>query len=342
MIPKIEAIDLFCWIWGLSYGLEEAWIRVLAWLDNDWWCKDIYEKNNSGKFIEADVSEYDFHEMKNLYSKWSIKVLVWCAPCQPFSSHTFKSKNKKDDSRWNLIDYFLSAVKILQPDIISMENVRGITKTEVFKEFIKNLSNLGYYIEYNIIYCPDYWIPQNRSRLVLLASKRGNICILKKTHSKENYLTVRDAIGSLPLINSWQTHSDDQMHKTRDLSELNLKRLADSKPWWTWNDRDPILLPECYTRETGKTYTSVYWRMSRDEVSPTITTQFHNYWSGRFGHPEQNRALSLREWALIQTFPKDYIFGEDIGISKIGKWIWNAVPPKLWYIIWNSIREHLV
>lgn len=152
---KIEAIDLFCGIGGLTYGLREAGIQVLAGIDNDESCKYAYEKNNSCKFVSADIAEYDFSEIKSLYSKDSIKILVGCAPCQPFSSHTYKVKKKTCDLRWNLIKHFVRAIKELKPHIISMENVRGITKTDVFKEFLSDVKDLGYEIDYQVVYAPS-------------------------------------------------------------------------------------------------------------------------------------------------------------------------------------------
>ena len=338
---KIEAIDLFCGIGGLTYGLRQADIDVLAGLDNDQSCQHPYEKNNDCKFISADVSKYDFNEMRSIYSQDSIRVLVGCAPCQPFSSHTFKIKNKENDIRWSLINYFLQAVKVLDPHVISMENVRGITKTEIFEKFVKNVEELGYEIDYEVVYCPDYGIPQNRSRLVLLASKLGKIQVPEKTHSKENYVTVGDIIKKLPKIKPGEIYRKDPIHRAKNLSPLNIERIKQSKPKGSWKDWDERLLPNCYRKESGQTYTAVYGRMSWKEVSPTITTQFFNYGSGRFGHPKQDRGLSIREGALLQTFPEDYDFGEEIFMAKTGRHIGNAVPPRLGFVIGKAIQKHI-
>src|SRR3989344_2682339 len=171
---KIEAIDLFCGIGGLTYGLRKAKIDVIAGLDNDTTCKFAFEKNNStAKFIEEDISSYDFKKMSKLFSRESIRVLVGCAPCQPFSSHSFKSKKRKRDERWHLIEHFVRAVDALKPDVVSMENVRGLMKTRVFKRFCKALRERGYSVDYKVLYCPDYGVPQGRSRLVLLGSRLG-------------------------------------------------------------------------------------------------------------------------------------------------------------------------
>lgn len=339
---KIEAIDLFCGIGGLTYGLREAKIEVLAGLDNDGTCAIPYEANNDSKFIEANIAEYDFKKMKGLYSKDSIRVLVGCAPCQPFSSHTFKAKkNGQKDDRWNLIDYFIRAIKILKPHVVSMENVRGITKTDVFNDFVEQIRKLRYKIDHKIVYCPDYGIPQSRSRLVLLASRLGEIKIPMQTHSNDNYETVGKIIRSLPKIKAGEVDRKDFVHKAKNLSALNLERIKQSKPKGTWKDWDKAILPKCYKRESGKTYTAVYGRMSWDDVAPTITTQFFNYGSGRFGHPDQDRGLSIREGALLQTFPASYDFGNNISMTNTGRQIGNAVPPRLGYIIGVAIKNHI-
>ncbi len=340
MTKKIEAIDLFSGIGGLTYGLNQSGIKVLAGLDNDISCALAFEKNNNAKFIYADVSKYDFNEMKHLYGKNSIRVLVGCAPCQPFSSHTFKIHKKGVDGRWNLLDHFVRAIKVIQPDIVSMENVRGVTKTDVFENFVTQLKKMDYKVDYEVVYAPNYGIPQNRSRLILLASRLGEIKVPEKTHSKDNYVTVGDVIKKLPKIKAGQKYKNDPMHKTKNLAPINMERIRQSKPKGTWKDWDEKLLPKCYKKDSGQTYTSVYGRMSWDKVSPTITTQFYSYGSGRFGHPEQDRAISIREGALLQTFPLSYDFG-DLPSTQLGRQIGNAVPPRLGFVIGEAINKHV-
>jgi len=337
---KIEAIDLFCGIGGLTYGLRKAKINVIAGLDNDESCQFAYEANNNADFIHADISEYDFNEMKELYSKDSIRVLVGCAPCQPFSSHTFKSKQR--DDRWDLINYFIEAIDILKPHVVSMENVRGITQTDVFLDFNQKLMDRGYNTDYKVVYCPDYGLPQSRSRLVFLASTLGKISVPRATHKKNEYVKVKDVIGKLPSINAGQIDVKDKFHRSASLSDINLIRIKCSKPKGTWKDWDESLLPNCYRKKSGQTYSSVYGRMGWDGVSPTITTQFYSYGTGRFGHPTQNRALSLREGALLQTFPISYKFGQDINLTTVARHIGNAVPPLLGKIIGRTIQKHVV
>ena len=337
---KIEVVDLFSGVGGLTYGLRKSGLSVLAGIDNDESCAYAYEKNNGAKFISADISKFDFKELNKIYSKGSIRVLVGCAPCQPFSSHAFKLRKGSRDARWNLLDHFIRGIRVVKPDIVSMENVRGVTKTDVFKNFVSELEKLGYKVDWKVVYAPNYGVPQNRSRLILLASRLGKISMPKETHTKENYVTVGDVICELPKIGAGEVSKQDQLHQAKKLEAINEKRIVQSKPGGTWHDWDRSLLPNCYKKDSGQTYTSVYGRMRWEDVSPTITTQFTSYGSGRFGHPEQNRALSIREGALLQTFPIDYDFG-DFPAGKLSRHIGNAVPPQLGIVIGRQIKEHL-
>jgi len=337
---KIEVIDLFSGIGGLTYGLRQSGLSVLAGVDNDESCAYAYEKNNGAKFISADISKFDFRVLNKIYSKDSIKVLVGCAPCQPFSSHAFKLRKDASDARWNLLDHFIRGIKVVKPDIVSMENVRGVTKTDVFKNFERKLKKMGYKVDWKVVYAPNYGVPQNRSRLILLASKLGDISVPKETHTKDKYVTVGEIIRELPKLEAGAVSETDQLHQSKRLDPINQKRIKQSRPGGSWRDWDKKLLPNCYKKDSGQTYTSVYGRMSWDDVSPTITTQFTSYGSGRFGHPEQDRALSIREGALLQTFPIDYDFG-NFPAGQLSRHIGNAVPPQLGVVIGTQIREHL-
>jgi len=340
---KIEAVDLFCGIGGLTYGLQKSGIKVVAGIDNDETCRFAYETNNGSSFISADIKEYGAKDINKLYSNNAIKVLVGCAPCQPFSSHAFKnkSKNKTLDVRWDLLAYYGKIIDATLPDIVSMENVRGIVKTDIFKNFLSVLEKNKYNVDYRIVYAPDYGAPQNRSRLILLASRLGEIKVPEPTYTKENYTTVEHTIKDLQPLEAGQISKKDPLHRAKNISETNSQRIKQSKPNGTWRDWDKKLLPECYKKDSGQTYTSVYGRMGWKGVSPTITTQFFNYGSGRFGHPTQDRALSLREGALLQTFPVDYDFGEVKSMTTVARHIGNAVPPILGEVIGKTIKKHL-
>lgn len=344
---NISAIDVFCGIGGLSYGLKKADISVLAGIDVDETCRYAYEKNVGADFILKDVSQTQGDEINKRY--WSdsnqVKILAGCAPCQPFSSHSNKVKNRKQTKKWRLISEFMRLTDELSPDIVTMENVPNLEKQEIFKDFVTFLKRNNYFVSYSNVYCPDYGIPQTRTRLVLLASRFGEIELIPKTTEKDKYKTVKETIGELEQIYAGQTSRQDPLHRACSFTDINMARIKQSKPGGYWRDWDESLLLPCHKKETGKTYPSVYGRMRWDEPSPTITTQFYNYGTGRFGHPEQDRALSLREGALLQTFPPDYEFidlsNDRISIKRLGIHIGNAVPVDLAEIIGKSIIAHL-
>lgn len=341
---NIAAIDLFCGIGGLTNGLKKAGIKVHAGIDLDDSCKYAYEANNKAKFIVADVSTISGNQLNQLWKKGEIKVLVGCAPCQPFSTHSNKVKDKEHGDKWNLINEFLRIVNETSPTVISMENVPNLSNKDIFKNFAEKLRKAGYHISYKNVYCPDYGIPQKRRRLVLLGSKLGPIDIIPPTHTPENYKTVEQAIGHLEPLQNGQKSEADQLHFTTTLSPLNLRRIKASKPNGTWADWQEELKLTCHKKESGQTYRSVYGRMSWKEPSPTITTQFYNYGTGRFGHPVQNRAITIREASILQSFPENYKFvkkGSEVYITKLGTHIGNAVPVELGRVIGKSIIKHL-
>ena len=175
----------------------------------------------------------------------------------------------------------------------------------------------------------------------MLASKHGPVELDKPESTQE--LTVRQVIGDMPKIEFGQKDPLDAMHRCADLTELNLARLRASSPGGTWRDWPAELRAECHKKSTGKSYPAVYGRMEWDAIAPTITTQSFNYGSGRFGHPDQDRAISLREAAMLQGFPRDYRFCEsdkEISLVAMGRLIGNAVPVMLAENIGISLIRH--
>ncbi|MGS2741054.1 DNA cytosine methyltransferase [Sinomicrobium sp. M5D2P17] len=343
---KISGVDLFCGVGGLTHGLIKSGIKIRAGIDFDESCKYAYEANNRAKFIGKDISKVKRQDIEKYWKKEEIKVLVGCAPCQPFSTHSNKvnDESKEKGDKWNLLNEFLRLVEETSPSIISMENVPNLSNKSIFKNFVDCLKEFGYNIFYKNVYCPDYGIPQKRRRLVLLGSMFGEISLIPPTHSFENYITVKSAIGKLEKVSAGEKSKRDRLHFTTKLTDINIKRIKASIPNGTWEDWHDDLKLECHKKATGKTYRAVYGRMSWNEPSPTITTQFYNYGTGRFGHPEQDRALTIREASILQTFPTDYKFvkeDSEVTLTKIGTHIGNAVPVKLGYVIGKSIKEHL-
>lgn len=334
-------VDLFCGVGGLTCGLERAGLDVVAGYDVDGTCEYTYSHNNNARFIQKNIEEVTGLDIKRLLRGYDVKILAGCAPCQPFSRHQKDKKNRSKHKDWKLLYQFARLVKESKPHIVSMENVPELEYEQVFRDFLKTLVEEKYNVTYKIINAADYGVPQRRKRLLLLASKKKKIKFIEPTH--ENVVTVRDVISNLPQIGAGETNDMDNLHIASALSDKNLERIRHSIPGGTWRDWPKNLLLDCHKKETGKTYPSVYGRMEWDDVAPTITTQFTGYGTGRFGHPVQDRALTLREGAMLQTFPADYSFvpdGEDVIIKNVARHIGNAVPPRLGEVIGLSIKEH--
>ncbi|TPS20828.1 DNA cytosine methyltransferase [Acinetobacter baumannii] len=338
---QIEAVDLFCGVGGLTAGLIKSGINVKAGYDIAKECEFAYEYNNNAIFIHKDVAEVTASEISSWYSEGSIRLLAGCAPCQPFSTYN-KGRDTTKDSKWPLLYHFSRLIKEVKPELVTMENVPDVTKHKVYHDFIDELKKLGYEITAQEIACIDYGIPQTRRRHVVLASKLNSIKLIEPTHDKP--LTVKETIFDLEHLQAGQKSKNDPLHVCSRLSEINLKRIKASRPGGTWRDWPEELRAECHKKESGKFYSAVYGRMHWDQPAPTITTLCYGFGNGRFGHPEQDRAISLREAALFQTFPLDYQFtpiNKPVVFSTIGRMIGNAVPVRLGEIVGLSIISSL-
>jgi DNA (cytosine-5)-methyltransferase 1 len=339
---KIYAVDLFCGVGGLTSGLQTAGINVRLGIDIDPSCKLPYTVNNRACFLLKSIEKVTANEIIDYFPKNGVRLLAGCAPCQTFSSYNQKATS--EDERWWLLQEFARLIQEIEPDIVTMENVPLLQKQNIFDDFMETLLNLGYYVEYQIVHCEDYGIPQTRKRLVLLASKLGPINLMSSENYGAEKKTVREAIGSMMPIQAGETCLSDSLHRSAILSKTNLTRIKNSRSGGTWRDWDIKLRAGCHIKSSGKTYSSVYGRMSWDAPAPTITTQFFGFGNGRFGHPEQDRAISLREGAILQSFPKDYRFVADSNpfhFKTIGRLIGNAVPPMLGEVIGKSIVAHV-
>jgi len=338
---SVSCVDLFCGAGGLTHGFVKEGLPVVAGIDLDGACRYPYEQNNDSIFIEKDVSHFSIDELSELYGNSNIKILAGCAPCQPFSTYSQRYDINRNE-RWSLLNEFSRLAKGTKPDIITMENVPSVQKHQIFSDFVKELENNGYYVWFKVVDSSHYGVAQTRKRLVLLASLYGSFQIIDKSHPKPK--TVKEAIGKLQPIKSGETDKHDKLHSASALTELNLKRIQASKPGGTWRDWPEELVAPCHKVKSGKTYTGVYGRMEWDKPGPTMTTQCYGFGNGRFGHPEQDRAISLREAAILQGFPKNYKFippGKPLYRSTIGRMIGNAVPVGLGEAIAKSIKAHL-
>ncbi|MEM7431002.1 MAG: DNA cytosine methyltransferase [Pseudomonadota bacterium] len=341
MSSDITAIDLFCGVGGLTRGLIDSGINVEAGIEIDQDCRFAYEANNNSHFIERDVAAVKAAEIQELFGDSPVTVLAGCAPCQPFSTFTQGRGRRGPRSNWTLLDQFGRLVEETTPDIVAMENVPSLQKHLVFRRFLDCLSDNGYRASVSVAACTDYGVPQLRRRLIVLASRMGPIELSARKTRKAK--TVRDAIGGLPELEAGEQSQSDFIHKAAGLTKRNLQRIRASKPGGTWRDWNKNLRSSCHNKESGNSYVGVYGRMEWDSPAPTITTQFYNYGSGRFGHPDQDRAISLREGAVLQSFPKSYVFSDssEVSLTKTSRLIGNAVPVKLGSAVGRSIKQHV-
>lgn len=338
----ISCVDLFCGAGGLTHGFVLEGIPVVAGIDMDPACRLPYETNNQAAFVERDISKMTSNEINELFGSAKLKILAGCAPCQPFSTYAHRYESDGKDGKWGLLYHFARIAQETNPDVITMENVPSVAKHQVFKDFVDTLDRLGYKVWFDVVDSSQYGVPQSRRRMVLLASKFGEVRMISPTHSKPR--TVREAIAALQPIRAGEIDSSDKLHASSSLTDKNLRRIKASKPGGTWRDWPSHLIADCHRSETGRTYPSVYGRMEWDKPAPTMTTQCYGFGNGRFGHPEQDRAISLREAAILQGFPNDYAFlreNDEINFTVLGRMIGNAVPVDLGRAIAKSIKTHL-
>ncbi len=344
---RIKAIDLFCGAGGVTRGLLDAGIDVVAGFDIDSSLEKVYQENNirpNGKkaqYFNKKVEDITLEDIEKLVGtkeqrdkKGEKFLLAGCAPCQPFS---LKNKNRHDktDHRRTLITYFADLIKVTEPDFVFMENVAGLANLEPenLEYFLKTLKDKGFSVDKGIVNAKNYGVPQNRKRFVLLASKEKEIRIPDGEYDgiSKSYKTVGDVIRDLPPLDAGSEHPSITNHKTANLNDLNKIRIKETpKNGGSRTDWRPELWLRCHLNENGtpkNVHKDVYGRMWWDKPAPTLTTKFNSITTGRYGHPEQNRAISLREGALLQSFPENYTFYGNM--QAVARQIGNAVPPKM-------------
>jgi len=335
-MTKFLAIDLFSGCGGLSEGLRKAGFDVVAAFDNDSDSVTTYRLNHpKTKVFEGDIRNVDTADIKRLLGGRSLHLLAGCPPCQGFSSmRRLNKRRSKRDSRNSLILEYLRFVKELSPLTIMMENVPGLANYKLFKKVFAELEQLGYQPKVEPVKIQQYGVPQRRKRLVIVGSLVGNVEIAKPTGKK---VTVREIIGRLESINVTKDH----VHLIRKTHTAEVMKRIRATPKDGGSRKDvPEFQLACHKdRRIG--FRDVYGRMRWDDYSPTITGGCLNPSKGRFLHPEENRAITAREAALLQTFPRSYKFPVGISKSSIALLIGNALPPKFSYIQSENIKNHL-
>ena len=341
---QLKAVDFFCCAGGVTNGFRQAGIKVLGGIDIEGVYRQTYENNNKGsKFLEADIANL---QPEDLISTFGIVkdmddlIFIGCSPCQ-YYTNLQTNKTKSSQSRM-LLEEFRRFVDYFNPGFIFVENVPGLeTKGESplsrFKQF---LENKGYTIDDKLVNTVDYNVPQSRKRYVLIASRITTKIAIPAVKCV-NVKTVRKAIGHLPNVKAGHKDKNKLMHWTANLAPINLQRIQSTSHnggnRLEWKNNENLQL-KCY-KGKDSTFSDVYGRIYWDTPSPTITTKFHSLTNGRFGHPEQDRALSLREGALLQSFPFSYTFYSD-SMGIIARMIGNAVPPQLAKCIAKSLIEN--
>ena len=334
---NLKVIDFFCGSGGMTYGMSQAGIDVLAGIDIDPNCRETYEINNpNSKFIKKDIhklSEKGLAGLTGIKKNDDSLVFICCSPCQYWTNINTDKKNSLKSK--GLLKEFQRFVSWFKPGYLVIENVPGLLKNKnekILSEFLVFLESESYAYDHRIVNANHYGVPQHRKRYLLIATRvSDNIRIPEGEYDED--LTLRNYIGvhnGFPAIEDGHKDKTEFMHATAFLSEKNKKRIRKTPKnggtRMSWKD-DSELQIDAY-RGKDNIFKDVYGRMFWDKPAPTITTRFNSLSNGRFGHPEEPRAISLREGATLQTFPKTYIFKSSTQAS-IARLIGNAVPPEL-------------
>ena len=343
---RLKAVDFFCGAGGMSFGLAQAGIDVIGGIDNSVDCRATYLANlPQSKFIRHDVARLSAPELGRrlgIVPDDPTLLFCGCSPCQFWSKiRTDKTKSARTAF---LLKHFQKFIRYFRPGFIAIENVPGLARKKdhsILNDFTDFISKEGYNYKDGVINAAHYRVPQNRMRYLLIASRVSTVTDLPEP-TTDGDLKVRDYLGEANGFSPIGPGHRDRTafnHSTMSLSEKNVQRIAltpqSGGDRSAWADR-PDLQINAY-RENDKIFRDVYGRMSWDKPAPTITTKFLSLSNGRFGHPDENRAISVREGATLQTFPKTFVFHAK-AIASLACQIGNAVPPELA----RCIGEHIV
>lgn len=339
-IAKHTAIDLFCGAGGLTQGLKQAGFCVAGAVE----CIPTYAESYSMNHPEVNLKIDDIKNinpdifMKELkMKKGDLDLLAGCPPCQGYSTIGTRNRGKRNDPRNELIFQVFRFAKIFRPKTIMMENVPALAKDERLATLKKELERIGYKIDVKVLNMSNYGVPQARRRMIMLGSRIGNVNVVSKKIDPTEMTTVRQAISFLPPVGE----SNDPLHDIKEHRTPKTLKIFSLIPKDGGSRTD---LPDkyqlaCHKKTTG--FKDVYGRMAWDRPSPTITGGCSQPSKGRFLHPTENRAITLREAALLQTFPKDYKFSFKSGKQGVATMIGNALPPKFIQFHANTLQKLL-
>lgn len=332
-----KAVDLFAGCGGVTQGMRMAGFDVRVAIELDESAALAYKMNHPDtEVLQRDIREVEGKEVQELLGNRKLHLLAGCPPCQGFSSvRKLNRRRSTRDKRNKLVMEYLRFVEELKPLTIMMENVPGIVDYYLFRKLIKKLKEVGYAMKFEVVNVKDYGVPQKRRRLVLVGSLLGQIDIAKPTNEM---VTVRETIGSMETIDE----TNDPLHKMIVKHTERINKMISMIPK---NGGGRKNLPEeyrlkCHSKENIG-FDDIYGRLRWDDYANTITGGCLNPSKGRFLHPEEDRVITPREAALIQTFPLDYKFPIEIGKTSLASMIGEALPPKFSYIQCKNIKEHL-
>jgi|KBSSwiStaDraftv2_1062776.scaffolds.fasta_scaffold573323_2 DNA (cytosine-5)-methyltransferase 1 len=347
-MKPIRVIDFFCGCGGTSAGFRSAGLEICLGIDIDTDSQQTFESNfPEAIFLRRDIYHLPVETLRPYLARRSddfVNLFCCCAPCQPFSK---QNKNRDATKKEALLLYeFAGFVEYYLPELIFLENVPGLQNIDTgsgpFGDFVALLRYLDYSVAHDVIESQDYGVPQQRKRLILIASRLGEINFPQKTHGPgtehAKFSTVWEWIKGFPRIAAGETHAKVPNHRAAMLSKKNLRRIKATPSGGGRLDWPKSLMLDCH-RKDYKGHTDVYGRMHKHRPATGLTTRCISLSNGRFGHPEQHRAISVREAASIQTFPNDFIFFGSL--NSMARQIGNAVPVTLVEVFGKKFLKHI-
>ena len=345
MPSSLKFFDFFCGAGGLSLGLKAAGLRPVGGLDINRSASKTYRSNFGVKVLQRNAFKVD---LKELVEEFDVDMLVGCPPCQGFSRLRMSKSQALNDPRNDLILVFAEAIKVFKPKYVLFENVPRVVRDSRFKKLLNTLEREEYFLSYTILNAADYGVPQRRRRLILIASQEHPVEFPEREYGPPNskevrrgdllpWKTVRDAIGDLPPVRPGEADPRDPLHRAKRLPEHWLKLIrAIPKNGGSRLDAPEELWLPAHRRCGKKCFADVFGRLYWEKPAPTITTGFYDPSKGRFVHPEQDRGLTLREGARLQTFPDNFKFYGSF--TQIARQIGEAFPPLLAKKLVKNIR----
>lgn len=338
---SLGVFDFFSGCGGTSKGFQNSGMEPIFALDFDKDAAETFRNNFPGAVVSvSDITRFNPDELEGLISEHDVTLFCGCAPCQPYTRQNTRKPEKEADTRRSLLSHFGALVAKYRPNYIFVENVPGmqnVSGNSMLARFRTQLEALGYFLNTGIVVSQRFGVPQRRRRLVLLGSRHGAIEFPEETHCSR-YSTVREWISHFPPIKAGETHAQVPNHRASNLSKLNLRRINATPPEGSRADWPVELRLDCHSKKDYTGHTDVYGRMKWDGPATGLTTRCISLSNGRYGHPEQDRAISVREAAALQTFPDNFEFSGTLNSQ--AKQIGNAVPVLLAQAFGTQILSH--